>query len=100
MKALSLVTETEGDGRSWKFVGMWSKNRYEWLVTHIANMYYNNTSIGFFDSMGVESVDFILKQTQLACIFSTPEYISKIIDMKKSGKAASITSMVCYDDIT
>ena len=55
-----LATETEGDGKKWRFVGIWSKNRYEWLVTHIANMYYNMTKIGFFDSMGFQSVDYIL----------------------------------------
>ena len=53
MSKLGLVTETEGEGKKWKFVGLWSKNRYEWLATHIANMYYNYTTIGFFDSMGI-----------------------------------------------
>jgi hypothetical protein len=53
MQRMNLVTETEGDGQKWKFVGLWSKNRCEWLLCHIANMYYNQTTIGFFDSMGV-----------------------------------------------
>ena len=53
MQRLNLITETEGDGQKWRFVGIWSKNRWEWLATHIANMYYTQTSIGFFDSMGV-----------------------------------------------
>ncbi len=81
-----------------KFVGIWSKNRYEWLATHIANMYYNNTTIGFFDSMGLQSVDYIINQTELSCIFSTPDYISKIIQMKKENLAATIKNLVCFDD--
>lgn len=79
MQRLNLVTETEGDGQKWRFVGIWSKNRWEWLATHIANMYYTQTSIGFFDSMGVQAVDYILKQTELSCIFSTHDYIAKVI---------------------
>ena len=59
MKKLNLVTKSEGDGKSWSFVGIWSKNRPEWLTTHIANMYYSHTSIGFFDAMGPEQVDYI-----------------------------------------
>lgn len=82
MKALNLVTTTEGDGKKWDFVGIWSKNRPEWLLTHIANMYFSQTSIGFFDAMGPESVDYILKQTELSCIFTTPEYVQKIVEMK------------------
>lgn len=41
------------DGTPFKFIGVWSKNRWEWLATHIANMYFKYTTIGFFDSMGV-----------------------------------------------
>ena len=100
MSKLNLVTETEGDGKKWRFVGLWSKNRYEWLATHIANMYYNQTTIGFFDSMGAQSVDYILKQTELSCIFSTPEYIAKIIQMKKDKLATTIKFLVCFDDVS
>lgn len=99
MSKLSLITETEGEGKKWKFVGIWSKNRYEWLATHIANMYYNYTTIGFFDSMGLQSVDYIINQTELSCIFSTPDYITKIIQMKKENLAATIKNLVCFDDV-
>ena len=100
MSRLNLVTETEGDGKKWRFVGLWSKNRYEWLATHIANMYYNQTTIGFFDSMGAQSVDYILKQTELSCIFSTPEYIAKISQMKKDNLATTSKFLVCFDDVS
>lgn len=75
--------QTEGDDKKWQFVGIWAKNRWEWLATHIANMYDSMTTIGFFDSMGESAVDFILVQTELSCIFTTPEYMKKIISMKK-----------------
>ena len=100
IKRLELSVETEGDGRTLHFVGIWAKNRYEWLVTHLANMYYSMTSIGFFDSMGFQAVDFILNQTELSCIFTTPEYISKIITMKKDGLAKNVKFLVSYDEPT
>ncbi len=58
------------------------------------------TSIGFFDSMGPESVDFILNQTELSCIFTTPEYIKKIVAMKKEGLAKSVKFIVSFDEPT
>ena len=100
IKRLNLAVETEGDGKKWNFVGIWSKNRYEWLVTHIANMYYTMTSIGFFDSMGFQSVDYIINQTELACIFASNDYISKIVTMKKEGLAKTVTSLVAFDEPT
>lgn len=100
MTKLGLANETEGDGKKWKFTGIWSKNRQEWLITHIANMYFNHTSIGFFDSMGVQAVDYILKQTELICLFSSSDYIKKVCTMKKEGAAESIKFFVSFDPIT
>ena len=95
-----LCTVTEGDDRKWSFVGVWSKNRREWLETHLANMYFNRTTIGFFDSMGNQAVDFILNQTELSCIFCTPEYISKLVAMKKDSLAKTVKSLVSYEAVT
>lgn len=97
MKQLGLVTETEGDGKDWRFVGIWCKNRPEWLITHIANMYFKQTTIGFFDSMGFGAVDYILLQTELSCIFSTTDYVKKMVQMKKEGLAKTVKYFVCYD---
>jgi len=99
MKALDFAPATEGDGRTWNFIGLWSKNRAEWLVTHIANMYFNYTSIGFFDSMGVETVNYILKQTELTTIFVAGEYVSKLIQMRKDGLCENLKNVVTFDPI-
>lgn len=100
MTKLGLANETVGDGQRWKFIGIWSKNRWEWLVTHIANMYFKHTSIGFFDSMGFQAVDYILQQTELTCMFASSDYIAKVCSMKKEGHAKSITSFVTFDPVT
>ena len=100
MVNLDLVTQTSGDDRQWSFVGLWSQNRWEWLATHIANMYYNHTTIGFFDSMGATSVDFILNQTELSCIFTTSEYIEKLVSMKKHDQAKTIRYLVCFNEVS
>lgn len=60
-------------------------------------MYFDRTTIGFFDSMGPQSVDYILNQTQLSTIFCTSEYIEKILKMKKDGQAATVCTLVCFD---
>lgn len=101
MKSLGLPNiNFNDDGREFKFIGIWSKNRWEWLATHIANMYYKYTTIGFFDSMGVQAVDFIIKQTELTSLFLSKEYIQKIISMKKDGFATTITQIVSFESVT
>jgi len=55
------------------------------MITLLAAMRQNTTVIGFFDAMGPEAVDFIIKQTELETIFASGEYIKKVIEFKKSG---------------
>ena len=96
---LGLAAETEGDGRKWNFIGIWAKNRQEYLHTHLANMYFSFTTIGIFDSMGAEAVDFITKQTELATLFTEQAYIPKIIAMKKDKLATTVVNLVSYDPV-
>lgn len=69
IKKLNLMSLVEAEGREWRFMGVWSKNRWEWLATHLADMHYNVTTVGFFDAMGSASVEYILKQTELSTFF-------------------------------
>lgn len=62
-------------------------------------MYFTFTTIGIFDSMGAEAVDFITKQTELACIFTEQAYIEKIIAMKKDKLATTVKNLVSYDPV-
>jgi long-chain acyl-CoA synthetase len=50
--------------------------------------------------MGIQAFDFVLLQTELECLFSSEEYIAKIISMKKDGLAKSLKFMVCFDPCT
>lgn len=61
MMSLDLCPEVEGEGRMWRFVGIWCANRPEWSKTELACMHCNVTTVGFYDAMGHTQVDFILK---------------------------------------
>jgi len=100
MNKLGLACDTEGDGRKWNFIGIWSKNRQEYLHTHMANMYFTYTTIGIFDSMGAEAVNFITNQTELTTIFAEAPYVTKMIAMKKEKLISTIKNLVSYDPVT
>lgn len=48
------------DDKSWRFNGIWSLNCEEWAMTLLAAMHYNVTTVGFYDAMTPNQVDFIL----------------------------------------
>jgi long-subunit acyl-CoA synthetase (AMP-forming) len=62
MWEMNLSPEIAGEegGKPMRFTGIWSKNREEWNVTELASMYLSSTVVGFYDSMGDISVEWIL----------------------------------------
>jgi long-subunit acyl-CoA synthetase (AMP-forming) len=57
---LDLCPEVRAEDKDWRFVGIWAKNRWEWTTTLLAAMHYKITTVGFYDAMSNEQVDFIL----------------------------------------
>ena len=68
MHALNLSPEIESEGRIWKFMGIYSKNREEWTVTELAGISQAVTTVSFYDTLGPSSVEFVINQTELTTI--------------------------------
>jgi len=58
-----LAPETESEGNIWNFLGIFAKNREEWAVVDLACMRSAITIVPFYDSLGPNSVEFIINQT-------------------------------------
>jgi len=94
LMVLNLCPHVEGEGKDWRFLGIWAKNRWEWTATLLATMHYNITTVGFYDAMSNEQVDFILNQTEMETMVCTSDYAQKILNMKKLGLAVFIKALV------
>ena len=46
-----------------KMIGIFAKNREEWFTLDYANMLYGNTMIPLYDTLGIETIPFILNQS-------------------------------------
>lgn len=44
-----------------KMIGVFSKNREEWLILDIANTFYGNTMIPLYETLGFESLPYIFE---------------------------------------
>ena len=100
MRELNHAPDIEAEGRIFRFLGIWSKNREEWLITHLAGMYFNHTTIGFYDAQSAQTVDFILNQTLLTTIYCSNEYTDKLTQMKADGQCTNIRTIVSFDPVT
>ena len=45
------------------FIGIYSKNRLEWLITDFACTLFGLTSVPLYDTLGLENLTYCLKQT-------------------------------------
>ena len=52
MLELGLNPQIEAEGTKWRFVAIQAKNRTEWTLTNLANMYVKGTTVGLYDSLG------------------------------------------------
>jgi len=68
-----------GEEKEQRFLGIWAKNSANWMISLLAGMKTRSSVVGFYDAMGNEAVDYILKQTELSTIFGTVDYVKKIV---------------------
>ena len=94
---LRLGNTIQADGRSWKLVGIWSPNRWEWLATHISNMYFKRTTVSFFETMSTLMVKRILDETKISVIFCSAPLIAKIVTLRLKGELRHLKVAVSFD---
>ena len=89
MRSLNLLPEIQNEGH-WKFTGIYSKNREEWIITELASISQSGTTVAFYDTLGPDSVEFVINQTQLTTIFCAGQYVKTLLQLKSQGRVPSL----------
>ena len=66
----------------WRFLGIQSKNRAEWALSHWGNMHTRTTTIALYDTLGEDAFKYVVNQTELITIACSQDMIEKIARMK------------------
>lgn len=66
----------------WRFMGILAKNRREWYLTHLANMYQTVTTVAFYETLGQDALRYVCNQTELKTISLSPDQVLKVSKMK------------------
>lgn len=60
-----------------KLVGMYAKNRPEWTIADIGNALYGYTMVPLYDSLGPESISYVLGHSEITtCYCTTPSIVT------------------------
>ena len=81
-QALDFMPTQHMDGRDFKFMGVYAKNREEWAMSDLATIRQNGTTVAFYDTLGPAAVEFVIKQTGLSTISCAGSYLRSWIMLK------------------
>ena len=95
-----MLSETECNGNSYKFVGIYAKNREEYLISEIAGHYLGATIVPLYDTLGLEGLEYIINETQLKILFTSAEGLSKIYKMENHGILSLLEEIIVYENIS
>ena len=98
---ISVNDETLGGETKMKFMGIYSRNREEWLVGSFGCQMDSIAIVTLYDTLGINSIEYILNETELTTIIAETKTFEKIIDVKKNnkfGKVENIISLKCNDE--
>lgn len=79
-----------------RFVGIYAKNRIEWLETDFACSLFGLTSVPLYDTLGLENLTYCLKQTEMTTLFLSEATLKILLGLKDHG---NLKNVVLYDKI-
>ena len=99
IQALELCPESdEFEGQQLSFMGLYSKNREEYLTLDWACQYNSVTTVALYDTLGSESVAYIVNQTGLTTIACDVSLVEKLLLFKKTnGAKDSLKNIITFD---
>jgi len=79
-------------------VGVWSQNRPEWQLVEFALHAYNKVGVGLYDTLGKDSVEYIINHAHLSIVFTTADHIPALL--KLAPKVAVMKMIVSFDALS
>ncbi|KAJ6618362.1 hypothetical protein B0H10DRAFT_1947722 [Mycena sp. CBHHK59/15] len=79
-------------------VGLWSANRPEWQIIDIALQSYKKVGVSLYDTLGKDSVEYIINHAHLTVIFATVDHIPDLL--KLAPKVPHLRLIVSIDTLS
>ena len=84
-----------------KFMGFYSRTREEWIIGSFGCQMDSITIVPIYDTLGMNSMEFILKQTELTTILAETKKFDTIMKMKENNKLVNVKNIIylhCNDE--
>ena len=96
LDSMNLVTPND-DGL--KLLGIYMKNCMEWTLSEHAVYCVGGATVPCYDTLGPESVSFVLQQTQLSAVVCSRGEVKKLVEAKKGDGCESFKHIIVIDGV-
>ena len=86
--------ELLGGEKKMRFMGIYSRNREEWIIGSFGCQMDSITIVTLYDTLGMKSIEFILNQTEMNTIIVEEKNLGKILELKKDNKLAKVKNII------
>lgn len=95
---LDFCNTLKEDGRVVRTLGILCPTREEWMYTWIAVWYTSGCIVPLYDTLGKQSVEWIVKQSELKTIVTTSAAVAKLVKLKREGKLNVVKNLVTIEE--
>lgn len=96
LETLKLVPPTEDN---MTLIGLYVRNCMEWFIAEHAIFCVAGATVPFYDTLGPESVGFILEQTGTKTVVASRSELERLCKVKKSGQCPHFEYVVLVDGV-
>jgi len=102
LDAMRLVVkpDDEDDNDAMAVLCLYMKNSMEWILAEHACYCIGGATAPLYDTLGPETVRFVLAQTKAKSVVSTRAELSKLCEAKRSGTCPSFQCVILADGVT
>ena len=77
-----------------KFLGFLAKTRLEWIVGNFGCQFDNIAIVPLYETLGINSIEYILKQTELTDIFVETNSLELILKLKETNQIGYVKNII------
>ena len=77
-----------------RFMGFYCRTREEWMIADFGCQMDSITIITIYDTLGFDSLEYLLKQTGLVTILSETKNLDNILKMKENNKLVNVKNII------
>lgn len=89
-----MIPQFESEVGKLRTISLYSKNREEWAITDISGMISGTTIVTLYDTLGKDSIEYILNQTECKTVVCEAERVQNIVSLKKDGKINKVAHII------